>query len=149
MRMDIETMPIQAFNSRQFAPGRRAARGLMLALLALVLLLPLAFAPGAAAQTSQEQHWDRVDVTIQINPDSTFDVTEQQEFVFDQGTFNGSYRDIDPSRMTGISDVSVTEEGFGPYRPDNSPIDLSNGKFGPPHTFQMIDNDGKRRIIWF
>ena len=92
----------QPYTLRRPAPGRRALSGLLLGLLALLLLAPLGVTPRAYA-ADQVQDWDSDNVTVQINPDSTFDVTEQQGFNFRQGTFHGSYRDIDSGRLTGIS----------------------------------------------
>src|SRR4051812_13001315 len=130
----------------------RGGRGLpMLLLLALAVLLApgLLPAPAAAQSAEQVQYWDNDEITIAIQPDGTFDVTERLGYVFQSGTFNGSFRDIDPSRLTGISNVSVSEDGVGAYRQDNTPLDLPEGKFGPPRTYQVIDNNGQRRIIWF
>ncbi|HEX6607569.1 MAG TPA: DUF2207 domain-containing protein, partial [Chloroflexia bacterium] len=102
-----------------------------------------------ARAADQNQYWDNDEVTVQIHEDSTFDVTERQGFVFDSGTFHGSYRDIETNRLTGITNVSVSEDGVGAYQTDNTPIDLKAGKYGPPRTFQVLDQSGSKRIIWF
>ena len=77
------------------------------------------------------------------------DVTERQVFSFDVGTFHGSYRDISMRRLSDITDYSVSEEGVGPYTYDPVDINIEKGKYGPPRTYQMLDNFGSKRIIWF
>ena len=135
-------------HTRASVPARSGARIAGALLVLLALLLPVGLTPPAYA-ADQHQYWDNDEVTVQIHPDSTFDVTERQGFVFDSGTFHGSYRDIETNRLTGITNVSVSEEGVGAYRPDNTKIDIENGDYGPPQTFQVLNESGHKRIIWF
>jgi hypothetical protein len=114
-----------------------------------IAILGAVVARPAAAQTTQQYHWDRDDVTITLQPDSTFVVEERQQIVFDQGTFHGSWRDIETAHMTSLTGVSVQEEGGAPYAENNAAFDLSAGQFLPPQTFQVVRQSGQRRIIWF
>ncbi|HMA35219.1 MAG TPA: DUF2207 domain-containing protein, partial [Chloroflexia bacterium] len=141
-------MRVHICSPRRASYAARARSGLIVCI-AAALLTPILWTPGAAAQATQVQHWAGDDVTIQVHPDSTFDVTERQLFVFDQGTFHGSYRDIETRRLTGLSNVSVTEEGAGPYRLDNTSYDLDKGRYAPPQTFQVTNMGKQQRIIWF
>ena len=135
--------------SRSPLPRRAARAGGLIALFALLALLPALLARPVQAQAAQVQHWGTFAVIAQINPNSTFNVTEQQELVFDSGTFRGSFRYIPTNRLTGITDVGVAEQDVGRYQADNTPIDLANGRLGPAHTFQVLHESGRDRIIWF
>src|SRR5689334_4157489 len=51
--------------------------------------------------------------------------------------------------MPDHTNVNDSKDGVGAYRADNTPIDLNQGKLGPPRTFQVLDQGGSQRIIWF
>ena len=85
--------------SRSPLPRRAARAGGLIALFALLALLPALLARPVQAQAAQVQHWGAFAVTAQVNPNSTFNVTEQQELVFDSGTFRGSFRYIPTNRL--------------------------------------------------
>ena len=82
---------------------RLAGVGLLLALLAALSLL----APGhAAAKTAT---WLTYDVTITVNTDGSFHVSERQRVQFSGGSFHYGYRDVDTSRTEDLSNVTITE----------------------------------------
>jgi len=53
-------------------------------------------------------YWERIDVEMQVNFDSTVDITEKQEYVF-TGAWNGGYRDLRKKGIEGIRDIEVWE----------------------------------------
>src|SRR5436305_6530563 len=138
----------QARYHRRFEPLVGRLLPAVLLLVALVAPLLGGSAP-ASAQAAQVQNWDSDTVAVTIQQDGSFTVSERQVFTFEQGTFHGSFRDIDTSRLSGISNVGVAEEGVGPYQNNNSPIDLPRGIYGPAQTFQVLSGDQQVRIIWF
>src|SRR5437870_4265493 len=86
-------------------PGK-AGRGVRfvaaLAMMAALLLAPALLSPAARAQEANVQNWDHDAVTVSVHADSTFDVSERQEFVFEKGVFHGSWRDVFTTKMTDL-----------------------------------------------
>ncbi|MCD6360158.1 MAG: DUF2207 domain-containing protein, partial [Armatimonadetes bacterium] len=62
----------------------------------------------AAPATARTLHWDRIDVQVTVNPDSTLTVVERQRYIFD-GEWNGGYRDLDLHKVERYSDFEVWE----------------------------------------
>ena len=84
-------------------------RALIACAVALLAILTLAVAP-AAAETKSLQ-WTRLDSDITVQPNGDLQVVETNVINFTSGSFTYGYRDIDTSRLTGVSNIQVTEEG--------------------------------------
>ena len=74
-------------------------------ILLLAGLLVLCAVSGAAGRTL---YWERIDVVVTVNKDSTVNVEEQQEYVFD-GDWNGGLRDLALNKLDHVSDIEVWE----------------------------------------
>jgi uncharacterized membrane protein len=84
-------------------------RGFIACTVALLAVLALTITP-AAAETKSLQ-WTRLDSDITVLPNGDLQIVETNVINFTSGSFTYGYRDIDTSRLTGISNVSVTENG--------------------------------------
>lgn len=62
-----------------------------------------------AAQDDKSLEWQRLDVDITVLQSGDLRVVERNVVRFTSGTFSFGYRDIQQERITGISDLSVTE----------------------------------------
>ncbi len=76
----------------------------------------LAFLIFVAADSSVQAEtktleWMRLDTEITVLPNGDLRIVETNVIDFTSGTFTFGYRDIDQSRLTGIVDVLVTEQG--------------------------------------
>src|SRR4051794_36928630 len=72
----------------------------------------------ATGQTARSFVWDRVDVTVALQEDSTLHVTERDRAIFSGGPFRSGFRDIPLARSESIDHVrvaSVTEAGREPF----------------------------------
>jgi uncharacterized membrane protein len=78
----------------------------VLAALSVLILL----ASPALAQSKTLQ-WTRLDVDIAVQPNGDLRIVETNVINFINGSFSYGYRDIDTTRLTGINDISVTEQG--------------------------------------
>ena len=67
--------------------------------------------------------WMRLDTEITVLPNGDLRIVETNVIAFTSGTFTFGYRDIDQSRLTGIADVLVTEQGRAQSRV--LPVELS------------------------
>jgi uncharacterized membrane protein YgcG len=76
---------------------------------ALLAILTLVITP-AAAETKSLQ-WTRLDSDITVLPNGDLQIVETNVINFTSGTFSFGYRDIDTSRLTGVSNIQVTEQG--------------------------------------
>jgi uncharacterized membrane protein YgcG len=76
---------------------------------ALMAVLAIVVVP-AAAQTKSLQ-WTRLDSDITVLPNGDLRIVETNVIDFTSGTFTFGYRDIDTSRLTGITDIQATENG--------------------------------------
>ena len=85
------------------------ARGALAALAAVVAVLALAAPAWGDADITD------ADVALRLAPNGDLLVTERLNFNYD-GTFEGSYRDIDLLHGERIGDVSVSQDGQ-PFRP--------------------------------
>ena len=74
----------------------------------LTIALALAALCAPALAQGRTLYWERVDVEVTVNPDSTLSVIERQHYVFD-GAWNGGYRDLDLHRVESYSDFEVWE----------------------------------------
>jgi uncharacterized protein (TIGR04222 family) len=102
---------------------------------ALVVIFILAV-PAALAQSDRSVTWERFDVDLTLLPGGALDVVETQRIYFN-GTYRTGFREIPLSRVTGITDLSVEEEGRPYTRGSNQPYGYTVGR----------DND-RVRIDW-
>ena len=54
--------------------------------------------------------WDRYDVTLDVQTDGTYHVTERQEIDFQGGPFSGGFADIPLGRIDAVRGLIVSEE---------------------------------------
>jgi hypothetical protein len=86
----------------------------------------------ATAQTTRSFLWDRVDVTVTLQEDSTLHVTEQDRAIFSGGPFRRGFRDIRLARIESIDRIvvaSVNGNALQPLRyvaPDAFSMDVPN-----------------------
>lgn len=64
-----------------------------------------------AAGRAGAYSWDYIDVDITIQTNGDLEIVETHRFAFREGTFTYAYRDIPLSRVEGIEDVWVVDEG--------------------------------------
>lgn len=103
-------------------PWRRLALPLLLVCLAL-LLTP-------AGASAKELHWERYDTTIDLHPDGSFTVTEDQLISFDDGVFSEGYAVIPLGRVEEITNVRVSEDGVPYVRGSGNPGEFSANRIG-------------------
>ena len=91
-------------------------------------------------------YYDSIEVNININKDSTFDVAEKQCFNF-TGNFHYAFRDIVLKRLKKIDSISVIDEKTGQLLPQGQNLNKDNpndwGKF------QVENPRGSVKITWF
>ena len=105
--------------------------GALVVIAALAALMPQ---PALA----KELHWDRYDVTIDLQQDGSFIVSEDQTINFTEGSFSEGFATIPLGRVEEIVDVQVFE-GDQPYRPG----------FGDPGEFNVSTAGGFMEILWW
>jgi len=115
----------------------RKSRVLLSVLLALCLVVVTLVSASPAAAKSLS--WDRWDSEIWINKDGTFTVRETYEIYFIGGPFRFGYRNIPINQFTGISDVSVSENG----------VDYAESQSESANTFYWVEEDGQYLINWY
>jgi len=76
----------------------------------LVFLIFAESDPAVEAETKSLE-WVRLDTEITVLPNGDLRIVETNVIEFTSGAFTFGYRDIDLSRVTGIADVLVTEQG--------------------------------------
>ena len=101
---------------------RRLLRG---GLILVVLLLALG---GAAVAQDKQLYWQRYDVDLTPLESGDLRVGETQELVFTDGVFRYGQRAIGLRNTSGITDVSVREEGGPEYTRSDS---------GEPYTYSV------------
>lgn len=106
----------------------------------LVLLLLLLSGGEQAAAQGKSLHWDRYDVTIDVNPDGSYQVTEDQDISFDQGYFSEGFAVIPLGRVEEIRNVQLAEDGQ-PYTRAST-----GGEIG---TFTVSQFGGELEILWW
>ncbi|HMN30172.1 MAG TPA: DUF2207 domain-containing protein, partial [Caldilineaceae bacterium] len=109
----------------------------------LLTLLTTLLALGASPVLAQEKSlvWERFDVDIQINKDTTFDVYEHQTIRFTQGTFTSGYRDIPINNFGSLDNWTLTDDQGHTYvRSDGSE---------EPYTFSVTEGGGHYVIRWY
>lgn len=104
------------------------------------LLWSLIYSPSLLAQ-DKSLVWERFDVDLVINQDSTVDVQEHQTIRFTSGTFSFGYRDIPANNLGYIDNWAITDSSGNRYQPTN--------QSGSPYTFTVEDNGAHYVIRWY
>jgi len=92
-----------------------------------------AFASPALIQAAGTYYYDRINIDITVNKDSTFDVSENQTYFLD-GNFGYFYRDIELKGLDHITDIQVLDSN-GKTVP-NPDIAYKGGKLHVQWNFQ-------------
>jgi uncharacterized membrane protein len=116
--------------------GRRA--GVLLLAAFVVGLLAAVAPPLAQDAAAQRLYWERYDVTIDLRPDGTYAVREEQAITFTSGTFREGYAVIPLGRVERIDNVQVFENGQ-PYERGRS----------QPGTYSVSTSGGELEILWW
>ena len=82
--------------------------------LTAVVLLTLISAPLAA----RELHWDHLKIDLVLTKAGDLHVTEHLGYVFN-GAWNGGYRNLPLKWVEGYRDITLAQDGFGPYTRGN------------------------------
>ena len=92
--------------------------GLVLVFLVAMLLSLVSGNNIALAQESKTFEWQRLDVDLSVLQNGDIRVVEKNVIRFTSGRFTFGYRDIKQDRLTGITDIKVTEgaESSAPIR---------------------------------
>lgn len=115
---------------------RRLPNVLGLLLVAMLLLMPI-----SAHAQEQSLLWERFDVTIQVDRDGSFAVTESQTIRFTSGTFRFGFREIPVRNFSYLDNWSITDSEGNRYLPASSGQD--------PYTFVVNDRGGRYEIRWY
>ena len=102
----------------------------------LLVVLLLAFGGPAQAQ-DKTLYWQRYDVEITVQKNGDLRVTETQELVFTSGTFSYGQREIELTRLAGISDVVVGELGKQQYR---------RSDVGAEYTYRVFQEGNRLKV---
>ena len=126
MRVHLTGKAATAADRSRSARGRRSTLGLASAALrvaaatAVLLFSTLFLAAAPAYAQDKTLVWDRFDVTIQVQPDGTFDVCEKQAINFTNGSFTFGYRSIPAKNLDQITNWSVTDASGNTYTENGS-----------------------------
>ena len=113
------------------------ARGALAALAAVVAMLALAAPAWGDADITD------ADVALRLAPNGDLLVTERLHFNYD-GTFEGSYRDIDLLHGERIGDVSVSQDGQSFSPGGNTAL----GSHDRPGVFGVTQLGNTVRVVW-
>ncbi len=119
----------------------RANLGRFAALASVLVLVLVLSACDTTTPGEKTLHWERYDVTIDVNQDGTFHVTEDQVISFDSGYFSQGFAVIPLGRIEEISNVELSEDGT-PYVRDD-------GSFSQPNTYRLSQFGGDLDIRWY
>jgi len=104
----------------------------------MVILLGFMFPEVGLAQ-EKTLYWERFDVTLDVQPDSTIRVIERQQIVFTSGSFTYGVAYIPMDRLEQITDVEVWE-GNRQYRESQSQ---------EAYTFYTYIEDRNFTVRWY
>ena len=90
-----------------------------------LLAQPAALLASGPAQDAKSLEWQRLDVDITVQQNGDLRILERNVVRFTSGTFSFGYRDIQQNRITGITDIALTEgsESGEPMRFETSTAD--------------------------
>jgi hypothetical protein len=112
------------------------------------LLAPPAMRHGGAvaAQESRSVEWSRFDVSLALQEDGSFAVTERQEVSFSGGPFRNGFRDIPLARIARIDQIQLGELIDGEVRPYEF---VSSRAFsGQPNTYAYSERSTDLHVEW-
>jgi len=101
----------------------------------------------AGAQATRSFVWDRVDIKVALQEDSTLHVTERDRAIFPGGPFRTGSRDIPLARIEQVNNVrvaSVTPTGLQPFLH----IWTASFSMDVPNTFTTRTNGTMLHIEW-
>ncbi|HEV2108685.1 MAG TPA: DUF2207 domain-containing protein [Thermomicrobiales bacterium] len=93
-----------------------------------VAFLVVLFARDAVGQSDADVVWDRFDVTVEVQEDGGFHITERQVIEFGDMTFRTAFTEIPLERAEAIDGVRVSEVRDGDVIPYEQ---VSPGEFAP------------------
>lgn len=129
---------------------------LLLLLWAVFLIALLGLAPANAQSSSRSLRWERYDVDISNIQTSVnkFDVVESYELYVEYGSFGGGDVTIPTDRLTGLTNIKITDGGQElKQRSTSSPIagtfyfTQSGGNLNLTYDFFQRANTGETRYI--
>ena len=128
---------------RTRTPRSRSSVIKSLALVTLIFVLATGFRVFKSDDVQAQEKslvWERFDVDIDVNVDSSFDVTEGQDIRFTQGTFQFGTRYIPISNFDYIDNWAITDG-------DGNVYTQTYGD-GGPYTFSVDQSDSRYDIRW-
>ncbi len=114
--------------------------------LATLLFPSLVGGPRSVAAQERSVEWSRFDVTLDLQTDGSYHVTERQEVDFQGGPFSGGFRDVPLARIDDINNVTVSEEtptGVKPYT-----FDTAGTYDETPRTYTYRKTNSQLHIEW-
>ena len=113
----------------------------------LITIFVFSFFHSAKSQDIRSYQYDLIDYKIQVNKDSTFDVSENQTFDY-IGTYNKGYRSIPYKDISGITDVIVLDGETGQLLKYSSKVlektDPANWGY-----YTFYNQNGTLNIEWY
>src|SRR3954453_10137281 len=97
--------------------SRRSGLAWLLGLLLLALGTLTSQPTVIHAQSDRSVVWDQIDVTVELQEDSSFHVTEQDRIDFIGGPFRSGYREVPLSRTEAVDNIRVGEVVGDSVRP--------------------------------
>lgn len=110
-------------------------------LLLVVLVLFLVSETRIVQAQEKTLVWERFDVDILVNQDSTFDVVERQRIRFISGTFTFGYREIPKRYLVSIDNWTLQDDDGNVYQPSASR--------GVPYTFTVEESYSSYTVRWY
>ncbi len=114
--------------------------------LATLLFPSLVGGPRSVAAQDRSVEWSRFDVTLDLQTDGSYHVTERQEVDFQGGPFSGGFRDVPLARIDDINNVTVSEKtptGVTPYT-----FDTLGAYDETPRTYTYRKTNSQLHIEW-
>ncbi len=128
---------------RTRTPRSRSSAIKSLALVTLIFVLATGFRVFKSDDVQAQEKslvWERFDVDIDVNVDSSFDVTEGQAIRFTQGTFRFGTRYIPISNFDYIDNWAITDGDGNVYAQTYGD--------GGPYTFSVEQSSSRYDIRW-
>ncbi len=105
------------------------------------------FFPNFSSAQTKSYNYDSIKVKIQINKDSTFDVTERQTFNF-TGSFHEAWRVIPFNKISAITDIKVFDGETGEKLSySRKRLNKLNPSSWGKYTYNR--SSGNQNIIWY
>src|SRR5690242_397041 len=91
--------------------GGRVLGGLMLLAAVIALAGALVARSSSTVLAAKSVTWASYDITLDLQQDGTYHVTERQTIDFSGGTFTGAFAQLPLERTEGIDNIAVGEVG--------------------------------------